>query len=50
MAVNGYGLLHVAALLLSSPELKPNKKIKVQVNYQKPNRIPSSPNQSAAMQ
>jgi len=35
---------------LSTPEPKPNKEIKVQDNNKKPNRIPSSPNQSTAMQ
>lgn len=47
---NEQGFVQAGHCCLSSPELKPNKEIKVQVNNQMHNRIPSSPNQSTAMQ
>ena len=50
MACNEQGFVQAGHCCLSSPELKPNKEIKVQVNNQMHNRIPSSPNQSTAMQ
>jgi len=44
------GLCAGRDLLFFTQQLKPNNELKVQINNQKPIRIPFSPNKSTAMQ